>query len=127
MVGIGARPVPRGPRRADVHLIDFPDADGHVIRGPHPAVIVSSDRLNRPTGTVLLCLLTSKIRHDPAIYLPPYLVTVGARSSGLDRDGYIKVDQVFTRPAETLGPRIGRIDRETVDRLDAALRFVVAL
>lgn len=127
MVGIGSRPVARGPRRADVHLVDFADTGGHVIRGPHPAVIVSSDRLNRPSGTVLLCPLTSRIRHDADVYLPPYLVTVGARSSGLDRDGYIKVDQLFTRPVETLGPRIGRVDPETIDRLDAALRFVLAI
>jgi mRNA interferase MazF len=127
MVGIGSQPPRSGPQRADVHLIEFPEVAGRVLTGPHPAVIVSSDRLNARNGTVLVCPLTSRIRHDPAAYLPRYLVPVTARSSGLRIDGYIKVDQVFTRPTETLGARIGRINPETMNRVDGALRFVLDL
>jgi mRNA-degrading endonuclease toxin of MazEF toxin-antitoxin module len=54
-------------------------------------------------------------------------VTATARASGLTRDGYVKVDQVFTRPTDALGPKVGRLKPETMDRLDAALRFVLAL
>jgi mRNA-degrading endonuclease toxin of MazEF toxin-antitoxin module len=125
VVGIGALPPAPGPRRADIHIVEFPADAGHVITGPHPAVIVSSDRLNRSSGTVLLCPMTSRIRHDPASYLPPYLVEASSQASGLDRDGYVKADQIFTRPAERLGPRVGRLNPETMDRLDAALRFVL--
>ena len=125
MVGIGASGDSRGPRRGDIHVVAFPEVGGRVIRGPHPAVVVSSDRLNRPTGTVLVCPLTSRIRHDPAEYLPPYLVPVTARASGLDRDGYAKVDQLFTGPWRRLGTRIGRVNQETMSALDGALRFVV--
>ena len=71
--------------------------------------------------------MTSQIRHDAATYLPPYLVVATARASGLDRDGWVKVDQVFTRPADGLGARIGRLNPETMDRLDDALRFVLAI
>lgn len=127
MVGIGAGPATAHPRRADIHLVDFPEVAGHVITGRHPVVIVSSDRLNRSSATVLVCPMTSKIRHDPAAYLPPYLVAATARGSGLDRDGYVKVDQLFTRPLAALGPRIGRLNPETMDRLDRSLRFVLAL
>ena len=127
MVGLGAGPPDRGPRRGDIHVVDFPEVGGRVIRGPHPAVVISSDRLNRPSGTVLLCPMTSSIRHDPADYLPPYLVAASKRASGLDRDGYVKVDQVFTRPVELLGPPVGRLNPETMARLDSALRFVLAL
>jgi mRNA-degrading endonuclease toxin of MazEF toxin-antitoxin module len=127
VVGIGSGPPETGPRRADIHLVDFPEVAGHVITGPHPAVIVSSDRLNRGSGTVLVCPMTSRIRHDPTEYLPPYLITATARDSGLNRDGYVKVDQVFTRPVSALGNRIGRLNPETIDRVDAALRFVLAI
>ena len=127
MVGIGATAVSRGPQRGDVHVIVFPETGGKVLRGPHPAVVVSSDRMNSTSATVLVCPMTSRIRHDPAAYLPPYLVTATARASGLDRDGYVKVDQVFTEPADGLGSRIGRLNPETMERLDAALRFVLAV
>lgn len=127
MVGIGATPPDRGPGRGDIHLVDFPEVGGHVLRGPHPAVVVSSDRLNRSSGTVLVCPMTSRIRHDPAVYVPPYLVAATKRDSGLERDGYVKADQLFTRPREVLGTRVGRLNPETMDRLDTALRFVLAL
>jgi mRNA-degrading endonuclease toxin of MazEF toxin-antitoxin module len=127
VVGIGNAPTIIGPRRADIHLIEFPEIAGQVITGPHPVVVVSSDRLNRVSGTVLVCPMTSRIRHDPSDYLPPYLVVASVRDSGLNRDGYVKVDQVFTRPVDALGPRIGRLNPETMVRLDAALRFVLAV
>ena len=127
VVGIGNAPAPTAPRRADIHVIDFPEVAGHVITGPHPGVIVSSDRMNWAGGTVLVCPMTSRIRHDPADYLPPYLVAATARDSGLNRDGYVKVDQLFTRPVDALGTRIGRLSPETMDRLDAALRFVLSV
>ena len=127
MVGIGAQGPSNGPRRGDIHLVTFPEVGGHVMRGLHPALVVSSDRLNPQAGTVLVCPLTSKIRHDPAEYLPPYLVPITARASGLDRDGYAKVDQLFTRPVGTLGDRVGRANPETVEAVDRALRFVLDL
>jgi mRNA-degrading endonuclease toxin of MazEF toxin-antitoxin module len=114
------------PRRGDIHLVQFEDLGGHVLRGPHPAVIVSSDRLNRPDGTILVCSLTSRGGADPA-WVPPYLVRVTRRDCGLDRDGWVKCDQVFTRPASWLGPRLGRLSAEALARVDASLRFVLAL
>jgi mRNA-degrading endonuclease toxin of MazEF toxin-antitoxin module len=127
VVGIGNERASIGPRRADIHLIEFPEIAGYVISGPHPVVVVSSDRMNRASGTVLVCPMTSRIRHDPSDYLPPYLVAATSRDSGLNRDGYVKVDQVFTRPVDALGPRIGRLNPETMGRLEAALRFVLAV
>ena len=70
------RRVVTGPRRGDVHLVRFEDLGGHVLRGPHPAVVVSSDRLNRADGTVLVCSMTTKARRVAGDWLPPYLVPV---------------------------------------------------
>jgi mRNA-degrading endonuclease toxin of MazEF toxin-antitoxin module len=107
--------------------VQFEDAGGDVLRGPHPAVVVSSDRLNRWDGTVLVCSMTSRSRHESPAWVPPYLVRVTRRESGLDRDGWTKCDQVFTRPAPSLGPRLGRLAPEALARVDASLRFVLAL
>ena len=106
--------------------MQFQDVGGHVLRGPHPAVIVSTDRLNRSDGTILVCSLSSRGTADPS-WVPPYLVRVTRRETGLDRDGWVKCDQVFTRPAAWLGPRLGRVNPATLERVDAALRFVLAL
>ena len=95
--------------------------------GPHPALIVSSDRLNRASRTILACPLTSQMRHDPAVFMPPYLVPATARATGLSRDGYVKADQVHTLPFQALGPRMGRANPEVMTAVDEALMFVLGL
>lgn len=124
MVAIGQRPAEAGPRRGDVHFITFPDAGGNVLRGPHPAVVVQSNRMAR-SSTVVVVPMTSAARS--ASEAPPYLVAVGARESGLDRDGFAKCDQPTTLPVVVLGPRAGRLAPGVLNRVDVALRFVLDL
>lgn len=59
--------------------------------------------------------------------VPPYLVWVPRQDSGLDRDGWVKADQLFTRPVGILGPKLGRLAPEALARVDASLRFVLGL
>jgi mRNA-degrading endonuclease toxin of MazEF toxin-antitoxin module len=127
VVGIGREPATIRPTRGDIHLVSFAQSLGHVIEGPHPAMIVSSDSINRGAGTVMACPMTSRIRHDADDYLPPYLVPAPGRATGLTRDGYVKVDQVHTLPIEVLGPRVGRASPETMAEVDTALRFVLGV
>ncbi|HEX2754689.1 MAG TPA: type II toxin-antitoxin system PemK/MazF family toxin [Candidatus Limnocylindrales bacterium] len=127
MVGIGRTPARGGPTRGDIYIVAFPEAGGAVILGPHPALIVSTDRMNRAGGTLLACPMTSQMQHDPEVYLPPYLVPADARSTGLSRDGYVKVDQVHTLSAAALGSFMGRANPEVMTAVDDALRFVLDL
>ena len=124
MVGIGWEAPAGGPRRGDVHFIAFPDAGGNVLRGPHPAIVVQTDRLHR-SSTVVVVPMTSSPRS--ASEDPPYLVAIPARASGLGRDGFAKCDQPTTLPLAVLGPRAGRVTPEAIERLDVALRFVLDL
>jgi mRNA-degrading endonuclease toxin of MazEF toxin-antitoxin module len=112
------------PRRGDIHFIAFPDTGGNVLRGPHPAIVVQTDRLQR-SSTVVVVPMTSSPRSAPEN--PPYLVAVGARASGLDRDGFAKCDQPTTLPVSIIGRRAGRLAPDIIDRIDAALRFVLDL
>ncbi len=89
-------------------------------------MVVSSDHLNRADGTIMVCSLTSRGGADPA-WVPPYLVRVTRKDTGLDRDGWVKCDQVFTRPAAWLGPKLGRLTPEALASVDTSLRFVLAL
>lgn len=124
MVGIGREAPLVGPSRGDIHFVAFPDAGGHVLRGPHPAVVVQTDRMRR-SSTVVVAPMTSAARS--AAEAPPYLVPVTAKESGLDRDGFVKCDQPATLPLAILGPRTGRLGPAAIERLDAALRFVLEL
>lgn len=124
MVAIGRDPAIVGPSRGDIHFVDFPDVGGNVLRGPHPAVVVQSDRMRR-SSTVVVIPLTSSAK--AAEFQPAFLAPIRARESGLSRDGWAKCDQPMTVPALVLGPRAGRLNPEAIERLDDALRFVLGL
>jgi mRNA interferase MazF len=113
-----------GPRRGDIHFVDFEEVGGNMVRGPHPALVIQTDRLAR-SSTVIVAPMTSSAR--AANFEPPFLVRVTARESGLPRDGWIKCDQPATLPTSTLGPRVGRLSPAAIERLDAALRFVLGV
>lgn len=124
MVGIGRDAPVTGPRRGDIRIVDFPDIGGHVIRGPHPAVVIQTDRMAR-SSTVVVLPMTSAAK--AADFRPPFLVPVAGREAGLPRDGWIKCDQPLTIPTLALGAPLGRLNPEAIDRVDAALRFVLGL
>ena len=124
MVAIGREPAVLGPRRGDIHFVNFADSGGHVIRGPHPAIVVQTNRLAR-SSTVVVAPVTSTARASE--HRPPFLVPVAAVESGLPRDGWIKCDQPTTLPTSMLGPRVGRLSPEAIDRVSVALRFVLEL
>lgn len=124
MVGIGSVPPSVGPLRGDIHWVAFRDDAGHVIAGPHPAVVVQTPAMAR-SSTVVVVPMTSKARS--AGLRPPYLVEVSGRESGLSKDGWIKADQIVTIAVTELGDRAGRLPPARIEELDDALRFVLAL
>ena len=125
MVGIGRYPATTRGRRGDIHLVAFEDIGGATLQGPHPAVGVQTDRMAR-SSTVLVCPMSTRSGRRPDV-VPPYLAWVTRHESGLDRDGWVKVDQIYTRPVELLGARLGRLNPEALARVDASLRFVLGL
>jgi mRNA interferase MazF len=124
MVGIGRERVMPGPLRGDIHIADLSDVGGNVIKGPHPAIVVQSDRLRRSTSVVVVPM-TSSAR--AAAFDLPFIVPVAAQESGLDRDGWAKCNQPVTIPTDRLGQKVGRLNPQSMGRLDAALRFVLAV
>ena len=113
-----------GPRKGDVFVLELPDIGGHVQAGRRPGVVVQADRLSR-SGTVILCPITSAPPRDTL--RRPHRVPVGRTESGLDRDGWVKADQLVTVPVTMLTGPVGRLAPAAIDRVDAALRFVLDL
>jgi mRNA-degrading endonuclease toxin of MazEF toxin-antitoxin module len=124
VVSIGREARPGAPRKGDVVVVAFPDIGGHVQAGLRPGVVVQADRLGR-SGTVVVCPMTSAPPRDDRPR--PHRVPVRAVESGLDRDGWVKVDQPATVPEAILRGPIGRLAPSAIERLDAALRFVLDL
>ena len=121
---IGRTASQAGPRKGDIFVLELPDVGGHVKAGRRPGVVVQADRIAR-SGTVVLCPMTSSAPADD--HPRPHRVPVARAESGLDRDGWVKADQLVTVPAAMLRGPVARLAPAAIDRLDVALRFVLDL
>lgn len=123
-MSIGRATLQAGPRKGDIFLLEFSHVGGHVQAGRRPGVVVQADRFSR-SGTVVLCPMTSAAPPDD--HPRPHRVPVTRTESGLDRDGWVKADQLVTVPAALLHGFVARLAPAALDRLDTALRFVLDL
>ena len=123
-MSIGRAAPQAGPRKGDIFVLEFPDVGGHVQAGRRPGVVVQADRFSR-SGTVVLCPMTSARPADD--HPRPHRVAVTRAESGLDRDGWVKADQLVTVPAPILHGPVARLAPAAINRLDTALRFVLDL
>ena len=105
-------------RRGDIVVTALP----RDYKKPRPAIVVQSDRLSG-TESILLCPCTS----DP---VPPHAIRVSIEPSaenGLRIRSQIMVENITAIPRSRCSEVIGRLDAETVDRLNEALALVIGL
>lgn len=96
---------------------------GDYAKKPRPALVVQSDRLSA-SDSVLLCLLTSD--EDQ----PSGLTRVAVDpmpANGLRRRSHVMVEKLISARRSKCGEVIGRLEKEAMDEIDAALALVVGL
>ena len=49
-------------KRGDIWIADLPAGKGHVLKGQHPVVVMSSNKTNRGSGIVTVVPLTSAVK-----------------------------------------------------------------
>ena len=87
----------RNIKAGDVYLVDF-KGEGHVMRGEHPAVVISCDKANFYSPNVIVVPLTSTIRK---IYQPTHVV-LEAAENGLRRKSMALCETPMTVPKAAL-------------------------
>lgn len=110
-------PVPSGwyPRRGEVYWLR--------VDKNRPAVIISSDALNRHALDVNVVPITSVYHGRLSLRVP-----IHAGNGGLTRDSWAKCDQVTTVEKDIVQyPPLGRISRETLARIEDAIREALQL
>ncbi len=107
-------------RRGDLVTVAAPDDFGK----PRPAVVVQADVLTvGGLSSVVVCLITS---HQAEV--PAFRVGLEAnRSNGLAHSSQIMVDKLLAVPCARIGAVFGRLDDESLLRLNRTLAFVVGL
>ena len=110
-------------RRGDIFYADLSPVVGSEQGGIRPVLIVQNDVGNRFSPTVIAAAITSqkdKARLPTHIQLQP-------TGSGLARDSIVLLEQIRTLDKRRLKEHMGRLDDQSMSRVDQALEISFGL
>lgn len=93
--------------RFDVFLVNLDPTQGREIKKTRPCLVVSPDEMNRYTRTAIIAPMTTKGQDYPS------RLSVTFQS----KNGQILLDQIRTIDKSRLIKRLGRIDKETAQKV----------
>ena len=109
--------------RGEIYYADLSPVVGSEQGGVRPVLIVQNDVGNKFSPTVIAAAITSQ--KDKA-NLPTH-IAVNAHGSGLITDSIILLEQVRTLDKHRLREKMGRLDAESMGRVDQALSISFGL
>ena len=110
--------------RGEIWWADLPDP---VASGPgyrRPVLVIQSDSFNRSSiNTVIALAITSNLQLAEA----PGNVSLPAKRGGLGKDSVVNVSQVVTVDRKWLHKKCGKLDPDTMTRIDDGIRLALSL
>jgi mRNA interferase MazF len=106
-------------KRGDIVLVVVPSELGR----PRPGVVVQADEFDERLSAVFICPISSDVQEGLA--LRPMIEA--KQSNGLRLPSQIMTDKMIALRRERVRRVIGRIDKETSERLDRALLVLLGL
>lgn len=110
------------PRRGEIWYVDWSPGRGSEQTGLRPAVIVQTDAANRNArypNTIILTISTK----GKAV---PFHVPIDpSQENGLQKQSFVKCEQIMTISKERLIRCIGRLDEGQVKAIEAAIQRVL--
>ena len=104
--------------RGDVVLVA---AKGDYAGKPRPAVVIQSDLFNPTHDSVTVCLITSEL-HEAPLFRPEVEPN---RTNGLRTLSQVMVDKIFSAKRSKLSGKVGKLDKESMRKVDAAIKLWV--
>ena len=99
-------------KRFDVYLVNLDPTVGREIKKTRPALIISPDEMNSHISTIIIAPMTTKGR--------PYPSRVSCTFQG--KKGQIILDQLRTVDKIRLVKKLGRIDKNTGNKVLSILK-----
>ena len=109
--------------RGDIFYADLSPVVGSEQGGIRPVLIVQNDVGNRFSPTVIAAAITSQM--DKA-KLPTH-IQLRSDGNGLSRDSIVLLEQIRTLDKRRLKEHMGRLDEQSMSRIDAALQISFGL
>ena len=110
-------------KRGDIYYADLSPVVGSEQGGIRPVLIVQNDVGNRFSPTVIAAAITSQ--KDKA-KLPTH-IQLRSEGSGLARDSIVLLEQIRTLDKRRLKEHMGRLDEQSMSRIDQALQISFGL
>jgi len=104
-------------KRGDIYYADLSPVVGSEQGGMRPVLIVQNDTGNKHSPTVIAAAITSQLGKAK---LPTH-IELSAQSVGLSRDSVILLEQIRTIDKSRLREKMGRLDEDTMTKVDNAI------
>ena len=104
-------------KRGDIYYADLSPVVGSEQGGMRPVLIVQNDTGNRLSPSVFAAAITSQMGKAK---LPTHIELTG-RSVGLTKDSVILLEQIRTIDKSRLKEKMGRLDGDTMTKVDNAI------
>lgn len=111
------------PQRGEVFWVNLDPTVGSEIRKKRPTIIISNDAANRRYHQVTVIPLTSQGTKT----VEPFQVFVSQEESGLSKDSKALAEQIRTISKLRLGARVGRLHKDVLEKIDAAIKVHLGL
>jgi mRNA interferase MazF len=112
------------PRRGEIYLTALDPTLGREIRKTRPALIIQNDISNRLSKVTLVAPITSTVRFP----LNPVHVLIAAdETTGLSVTSVASFNQIRAVDRMRLIKRLGRVDDETTERVNEAIKISFGL
>ena len=109
--------------RGDIYYADLSPVVGSEQGAVRPVLIVQNDVDNKFSPTVIAAAITSQ-KHKANL---PTHISVDAQGSGLMKDSIVLLEQVRTLDKHRLREKMGRLDKQSMSRVDHALSISFGL
>jgi mRNA interferase MazF len=112
-----------GPRRGEIHLVNFDPTLGAEIQKTRPALVIQNDIGNTYSPITIVAAITSKFDEPPY----PTEVILESEESGLPLRSAVVLNQIRSVDRQRLIKRLGRANGETMGRVDRAIQISLGL
>ncbi len=110
-------------KRGDIWLVNFDPTVGYEIKKTRPALIIQNDIGNKYSPLTIVTPITSE--HLDKIY--PTDVLLSAKKTGIDNDSKVLLSQIRSIDKQRLVSKIGRVDAETLEEINEAIKVSLGL
>lgn len=106
-----------GVKRGDIFYADLSPVVGSEQGGTRPVLIVQNNMGNKHSPTVIAAAITSQMNKAR---LPTHIELVGS-TVGLTKNSVVLLEQIRTIDKKRLREHMGRLDEETMNKVDDAI------